>query len=56
VRASPVTFQIVLHPARPGTPIEIAVPTAPATVPDLMIALISVGPDGRLYWAQRLLN
>jgi len=56
VDASPVTFVIVLHPARPGTPPEHAVATAPAAVSDLLVALINVGTDGQVYWAQRLLN
>jgi hypothetical protein len=54
--ASPVTFAIVLHPARPGTPPELAVPHAPAAVSDLLVALINVGSDGQVYRAQRLLN
>jgi len=54
--ASPVTFQTVLRPARPGTPPSLAVATAPAEISDLMIVLISVGPDGQVYWAHRLLN
>ncbi|MDX6240242.1 MAG: hypothetical protein QOG10_5062 [Kribbellaceae bacterium] len=56
VDASPVTFAIVLRPARPGTPPEQAVATAPAAASDLLVALINVGPDGQVYWAQRLLN
>jgi len=57
VDASPVTFQtVLLHAARPGTPSEQMVPMAPAAVEDLLIALISVGPDGQVYWAQRLLH
>jgi hypothetical protein len=56
VDASPVTFVIVLHPARPGAPPEHAVASAPAAVSDLLVALINVGPDGQVYWAQRLLN
>ncbi|MFI6263190.1 hypothetical protein [Micromonospora sp. NPDC051006] len=56
VDASPVTFVLVLHPQRPETPPEQAVATAPAAVSDLLVALISVGPDGQVYWAQRLLN
>jgi len=47
--ASPVTFQFVLHPDDRETP-------GPAAVADLLIALISVGPDGQVYWADRLLN
>ena len=56
VEASPVTFQAVLHPARRGTFPENAVATAPAAAEDLLIALISVGPQGQVYWAKRLLN
>ncbi len=56
VDASPVTFVIVLHPARPHTPPEQATATAPAAVSDLLVALINVGPDGQVSWAQRLLN
>ncbi|WIM93234.1 hypothetical protein ACTOB_005207 [Actinoplanes oblitus] len=56
VDASPVTFQFVLRSARPGTPPEQMVATGPAEVEDLLVALISVGPDGQVYWAQRLLN
>ncbi|MEV6601724.1 hypothetical protein AB0M36_33450 [Actinoplanes sp. NPDC051346] len=56
VDASPVTFVFVLHPERDGTPPGHAVATAPAAVSDLLIALINVGPDGQVYWAQRLLN
>jgi hypothetical protein len=54
--ASPVTFQTVLRPARPGTPPGSAIATAPAAVGDLMIVLISVGPDGEVHWAHRQLN
>ncbi|RSM72301.1 hypothetical protein DMB66_06885 [Actinoplanes sp. ATCC 53533] len=56
VAASPVTFVMVLHPMRPETPPEQAVATAPAAVSDLLVALINVGSDGQVYWAQRLLN
>lgn len=56
VDASPVTFVIVLHPARPETPPERVVAAAPAAVGDLLVALINVGSDGQVYWAQRLLN
>ncbi|MEV0901094.1 hypothetical protein [Actinoplanes sp. NPDC049802] len=54
--ASPVTFQTVLHAVETGTPAEQMVATAPVAVPDLLVALICVGPDGQVYWAQRLLN
>jgi hypothetical protein len=56
VDASPVTFQTVLHPARRETRSEHRVATAPAAVEDLLVALISVGADGQVYWAKRLLN
>jgi hypothetical protein len=56
VDASPVTFQTVLHPARRETRSERRVVTAPAAVQDLLVALISVGADGQVYWAKRLLN
>ena len=56
IDASPVTFAIVLHPRRPGTPPEQMVASAPVAVTDLMVALINVGPDGQVYWGQRLLN
>ncbi|MFY1654553.1 hypothetical protein ACN27J_27185 [Solwaraspora sp. WMMB762] len=56
VDATPVTYSFVLHPAHPDTPQEYAVASAPAAVDDLMVALISVGPDRQIYWAERLLN
>ncbi|WP_067496722.1 hypothetical protein [Actinoplanes sp. TFC3] len=51
VGASPVTFQTVLRPGEAGTPVQEAVASGPAAVDDLMVALISVGPDGQVYWA-----
>ncbi|SNT64643.1 hypothetical protein SAMN05421812_117161 [Asanoa hainanensis] len=56
VDASPVTFAVVLRPEVPGTLPHMAVATAPAAVGDLLVALVNVGPDGQVYWAQRLLN
>jgi hypothetical protein len=56
VDASPVTFSIALHPALEGTPPEQMVATAPAAAEDLLVALICAGPDGQVYWAQRLLH
>lgn len=56
VDATPVTFSFVLHPTRPETPPEFAVASAPATVEDLMVALVSVGPARQVYWAERVLN
>jgi hypothetical protein len=54
--ATPVSFVFVLHPARPETPPELVVATAPAAVADLLVALVNVGPSGQVHWAQRLLN
>ncbi|MEV6602440.1 hypothetical protein AB0M36_37165 [Actinoplanes sp. NPDC051346] len=56
IYASPVTFALVLQPARPGTPPGLLVASAPIQVDDLLVALINVGPDGQVYWAHRLLN
>ncbi|AEV84141.1 hypothetical protein ACWT_3118 [Actinoplanes sp. SE50] len=42
VDAAPVTVEVVLPASRNPT--------------DVLIALVSAGPDGQLYWAQRLLN
>ncbi|MFV2110547.1 hypothetical protein [Micromonospora sp. LOL_015] len=56
VDATPVTYSFVLHPAHPETPPEFAIASAPAAVEDLMVALVSVGPDRQIYWAERLLN
>ncbi|MEU4428599.1 hypothetical protein AB0F81_48945 [Actinoplanes sp. NPDC024001] len=56
VQASPVTFESTLPPASPAAPPGHQVATAPAAVADLMVALISVGPSGQVYWAQRLLH
>ena len=56
IYAAPVTFETVLHTASPDTPPEQMVATAPAAVKDLLVALICSGPNGQVYWAQRLLN
>lgn len=56
VHASPVTFQTVLHAERPETPPEHRVATAPVAAEDMLVALICVSGDGRVHWAQRLLN
>ncbi|SDT39708.1 hypothetical protein [Actinoplanes derwentensis] len=52
IDASPVTFQTVLREAQP----ESLVLSGPMAIEDLLVALICVGPDGQVYWAQRLLN
>ncbi|GGN85930.1 hypothetical protein GCM10010112_66900 [Actinoplanes lobatus] len=54
--ASPVTFQTVLRAGNPETPAESMIATAPVAVKDMLVALICVGPEGQVYWAQRLLN
>lgn len=56
VNASPVTFQTVFRAARPDAPPVHRVATAPVAVDDLLVALISVGPDGQVHGAHRLLN
>lgn len=52
--ASPVTF-VALFPAvgEPMSP-KHAVATAPVSIPDLLVALICIGADRQVYWAQRL--
>jgi hypothetical protein len=54
--ATPLTF-VALFPAgeRLHQP-EQAFATAPIAISDLMVALISMGPDGQFYWAHRLLG
>jgi hypothetical protein len=54
--ATPLTF-VALFPAgeRPH-PAEQAFATAPVATSDLLVALISMGPDGQFYWAHRLLG
>ncbi|MGA5298533.1 hypothetical protein ACPCHT_01320 [Nucisporomicrobium flavum] len=52
--ASPVTFAAVLHPADPRARPQEAVMSAPVTLDDVLLVLIGVGPDGQVYWAQRL--
>ena len=54
--AAPVTFSTVLPPPDRDTPPQHRVASAPAEVDDLLVGLISVGPRGQVYWAQRLLN
>ncbi|MCU7725211.1 hypothetical protein ODJ79_15895 [Actinoplanes sp. KI2] len=54
--AAPVTFQAVLRRADPQRHPMLPVATAPTPLEDLLVALICVGPDGQVYWAQRLLH
>ncbi|NJC82497.1 hypothetical protein [Planosporangium mesophilum] len=55
--ATPVTFAAVFPAAArsPQLP-EQAVPTAPVALSNLLVALINMGPDGQIYWAERLLG
>ncbi|AXO34409.1 hypothetical protein ACGFLT_27555 [Micromonospora chalcea] len=51
--ASPLTFVALFsHLERHERAYPIA--TAPVTLPDLLLALVHMGPDGQVYWAQRL--
>ena len=49
-----MTFQTVFNTADQRTSPELQVATAPVAVEDLLVALISVGPDGQVYWAHKL--
>ncbi|MBE1484668.1 hypothetical protein [Plantactinospora soyae] len=54
--ATPLTF-VALFPAneQPHQP-ELPFAAAPIAISDLLVALISMGPDGQFYWAHRLLG
>ncbi|AYF32283.1 hypothetical protein CSH63_33555 [Micromonospora tulbaghiae] len=52
--ASPLTF-VALFPHVEGLlRAAVHVPTAPVAISDLLLALVHMGPDGQVYWAQRL--
>ncbi|MBQ1046074.1 hypothetical protein KBX35_23585 [Micromonospora sp. C32] len=51
--ASPLTF-VVRFPHLDGHERAYPIATAPVTLPDLLLALVYMGPDGQVYWAQRL--
>ncbi|MEU9513197.1 hypothetical protein [Micromonospora sp. NPDC048169] len=51
--ASPLTF-VVLFPHLERHERAHPIATAPVTLPDLLLALVYMGPDGQVYWAQRL--
>ncbi|MEV0005371.1 hypothetical protein AB0H28_24215 [Micromonospora sp. NPDC050980] len=53
VAATPVTF-VALFPHLDRQQREFPIATAPVTLPDLLLALVYLGPDGQVYWAQRL--
>ncbi len=56
--AAPVAFAAIFpaaaHALQPGP--GRGIPTAPVALSDLLVALVNVGPDGQIYWAQRLLG
>ncbi|MEE6306388.1 hypothetical protein V1634_06015 [Plantactinospora veratri] len=52
--ASPVTFVGIFPDAKRLKQSEPLIATAPVAVSDLLVALVNMGPDGQLYWAQRL--
>ncbi|MFI6128248.1 hypothetical protein [Micromonospora sp. NPDC051141] len=51
--ASPVTF-VALFPHLETHQREFPMATAPVTLPDLLLALVYLGPDDQVFWAQRL--
>jgi hypothetical protein len=52
--ASPLTFVAAFPYVEGARRAVVHVPTAPVAVSDLLLALVYVGPDGQVYWAQRL--
>ncbi|MEV4847246.1 hypothetical protein AB0K20_28995 [Micromonospora matsumotoense] len=52
-KASPLTF-VALFPYIEEPDPELPVATAPVAMSDLLLALAYLGPDGQVYWAQRL--
>ncbi|MEU4791433.1 hypothetical protein AB0F95_17190 [Micromonospora tulbaghiae] len=51
--ASPLTF-VVRFPHLERHQRVHPIATAPVTLPDLLLAFVYMGPDGQVYWAQRL--
>ena len=51
--ASPLTF-VARFPHLERHERAYPIATAPVTLPDLLLALVHMGPDGQVYWAQRL--
>ncbi|MEV4761147.1 hypothetical protein AB0J89_00775 [Micromonospora chokoriensis] len=51
--ASPLTF-VALFPYVADAARKPTVATAPVGMSDLLLALVYLGPDGQVYWAQRL--
>ncbi|MGC5052404.1 hypothetical protein ACLQ2S_13215 [Micromonospora sp. DT48] len=52
-KASPLTF-VALFPYVDEPDPELPMATAPVAMSDLLLALVYLGPDGQVYWAQRL--
>ncbi|MEU7761235.1 hypothetical protein [Micromonospora aurantiaca (nom. illeg.)] len=52
-KASPVTF-VALFPYAEKPDPETSTATAPVQMSDLLLALVYMGSDGQVYWAQRL--
>ncbi len=52
-KASPLTF-VALFPYVEEPDPEFPMATAPVATSDLLLALVYMGPDGQVYWAQRL--
>ncbi|MFU8852810.1 hypothetical protein ACNAW0_17755 [Micromonospora sp. SL1-18] len=52
-KASPLTF-VALFPYLEEPDWELMVATAPVAMSDLLLALVYMGPDEQVYWAQRL--
>lgn len=48
-----MTF-VALFPHLEGHRREFPIATAPVTLPDLLLALVYLGPDDQVFWAQRL--
>ena len=53
--ASPVTL-VALFPALTPLPAELQRATAPVAVSDLLLAMVYVGQDDQIFWAQRLVG
>ncbi|WP_238449566.1 hypothetical protein [Micromonospora sp. 4G55] len=52
--ASPLTFVAPFPHVEGPLRAAVHVPTAPVAISDLLLALVYMGPDGQVYWAQRL--
>lgn len=50
----PITFVATFPPQRPEDSQPPTYATAPVTKDDLLMALVFIGPDRQVYWAQRL--